>query len=56
MSVSDEMVVVFAGLPDQDGCVNGVGDQARFYYPIDVACVGHKVYVADSQQSWRACG
>ena len=48
MSVRDEMVVVFAGLPRQHGCVNGVGDQARFDYPTDVACVGHKVYVADS--------
>ena len=46
-SAEDEMLV-FAGLPDQLGCVNGVGDQARFNFPSDVACVGHKVYVADS--------
>ena len=42
------MLLSLLALPRQYGCVNGLGDQARFKYPIDVTCVGHKVYVADS--------
>ena len=38
-SAEDEMLV-FAGLPDQHGCVNGVGDQARFDYPLRCGLCG----------------
>lgn len=45
--ISTGLVTTLAGSADEPGSTDGIGGEARFYYPLDITTDGKDLYVAD---------